>query len=187
MADAVSCYFFSDVNGNGTKLGFHFGEFFSFLANDPYRTLVRYPSASAGNLLDGVDSLASQINNTTNNAYIPRGHTGVLPPVNVSITGDYSRSGGQGVLRGAQMPYPNPADGGLYLAPVWISDPSTAPASGMRGRMRGFWHLLQPIAGIPNNSTFSGTGDLAGRSFQIILSGNSGAYVMETSATLETN
>lgn len=187
FADALTFYLFTDITGSGTKTGFMFGEFYSFLANDTSRTIFRHCSVSSLNAVDALDNLSANVGVATVNSWIPRGHTLVLPPVNVSITGDLSRSNVNG-LKGSLLPYPNPADGGLYMAPVWISDPSTVPVNGLRGRLRGFWQFLQPTAGIVDGQTLSGTGDLAGRTFTILKpSGGAGVYLMETSATLETN
>ena len=99
--------------------------------------------------------------------------------------GDLSKGGGVQVLAGGGVAYPNPTDGGLYLSPVWVHEPA-GPT--IRGRLRGFWQLCHLYSGFTDGETFTGTGDLAGRTFTVMRqSANNGAYCIETSATLETN
>lgn len=187
-ADAVTFILLIDATG-GTYYGIYWGEFYSFVSNDSYRGILRAgtnTTVSSGN--ETLDVLATSVATPTAGAYIDRGHTGVGAAVQASITGDSNKSGGSTTLNGSSLPFPNPADGGAYISPVWISDPTTAPANGLRGRLRGFWQWLHPIAGVSNGDTISGTGDLSGRSFLIVKqSAHSGIYLIETSATLETN
>jgi len=57
------------------------------------------------------------------------------------------------------FPYPNPLDSGLIIAPVFVHHNGFT-----RGYMKGFWN---PIADRPlaHDDTYSGTGNLAGKSF----------------------
>lgn len=55
--------------------------------------------------------------------------------------------------------YPNPADGGLYCAPVFIHH-----NFGVRGYLKGLWAPLQGLI-LNHNDTFTGTGNLTGKSF----------------------
>lgn len=169
----------------GYYVGLICGEFFSLVSNDSYRGILRAGSNSSSG--DTTDLLSASIETATTGAYIDRGHTGVGSSVNAAITGDAAKSNSGTALLGV-MPYPNPADGGAYLSPVWISDPTTSPIYGVRGRMRGFWHWLHPIASVNDGDTFSGTGDLSGKTFVILKpTTHAGVFVIETSATLETN
>jgi|SRR5882672_7515847 len=84
--------------------------------------------------------------------------------------------------------YPNPIDAGLYLAAVWLHEPSAVGI--LRGRLRGFWHFLHPVgSGVNDGDTWSGSGPLAGKSFIAIkpTADGLGMFVMETSDTWETN
>ena len=84
--------------------------------------------------------------------------------------------------------YPNPMDGGVYLSQIWVHEPYTNPI--IRGRLRGFWHFLHPVAcQITDGDTWSGTGALAGKTFMAIkpTAAGTGMFVMETSNTWETN
>ena len=54
--------------------------------------------------------------------------------------------------------------------------------------MRGFYHLCHAIAGFSDGQTFSGSGDYAGKTFQVVKqSANNGLYCIEISNTVETN
>jgi hypothetical protein len=58
----------------------------------------------------------------------------------------------------AQFTYPNIADGGLYVAPVWVHH------NGMvRGYLKGLWCPLQHLP-LTHGDTYSGTGNLSGKS-----------------------
>lgn len=192
-ADAVGFMLFILDNSTATWMAHTFGEFYSFVSSDSFRTVMRAGNSaavipSAANQ-DG-DALNTNINSaaTTPYTWLTRGHTGVGAAINASVSGDAAKSGASTSLKGSVLPYPNPADGGAYISPCWLSDPTTTPANGLRGRLRGFWHWLHPVASVNDLDTISGTGDLAGRSFRFIKpTPNSGVYLIETSATLETN
>jgi hypothetical protein len=189
-ADAVTFMMFVLASGSPAYYGFVFGEFFSLVSNDSYRSFLRAASSNTlANTSETMDVMSTVISSATSAGFgvLDRGHTGVGAAVNASFTGDTAKSGSSTTLFGA-IPFPNPSDGGAYLSPVWISDPTTSPANGIRGRMRGFWQWLHPIASVSDGDTLSGTGDLAGKTFLILKpSPHSGVVVLETSATLETN
>jgi len=55
--------------------------------------------------------------------------------------------------------FPNPPDNGIYMAPVWIHHNNC-----VRGYLKGLWCPLQHLP-LAHNDTFSGTGNLTGKSF----------------------
>jgi hypothetical protein len=82
------------------------------------------------------------------------------------------------------FPYPNGPDGGLYMCPVWIHHNGV-----IRGYLKGCWSPLQHLP-LNHNDTFSGTGNLSGKSFvvQSVLGANNGnnaqaMVFIETSST----
>lgn len=190
FADARSCIFLAEGYGTGTGwAGVYFGEIFSVQASDSFRSLIKCHN-SIGGSNDFLGNLSTAISAATGTAFMPRGYSGVGTSVNVAATGDNAKSGAATVLKGV-VPFPNPEEGGLYLSPIWISDPTTASANNIRGRMRGFWHCLHANTSINHLQTFTGIGDLAGRTFIAIKpqgdAANSGCFMIEVSATLETN
>jgi hypothetical protein len=68
---------------------------------------------------------------------------------------------GQSGAFGSSMPYPNPPDSGLYLAPVWIHH-----GGFVRGYLKGIWTPVQ-YTPLSHNDTFSGSGTLSGKSFLV--------------------
>ena len=172
----------------GMYYGWGFGDFYSLVASDGYRTMIRGWGAANNTTqtYSGMDLISANVTLTTIANYMARGHTGLAGSVNFGVHGDSAKST-SGTLFGS-VPFTNPSNGGLYIAPVWIHDPTTAPANGLRGRLRGFWQFLHAIASITDGDTFTGTGDLAGKTFVVLKqSRNAGVYIIETSNTLETN
>ncbi|MBU6231534.1 hypothetical protein KGP36_02600 [Patescibacteria group bacterium] len=190
FADSRTLIFFCQGNGSisNSWCGCYFGEIYSVQTNDSFRSLVKAYTRTGG--VENLGAISASIATPTPSASMPAGYTGVGSQVNVSATGDNAKSGGATVLKGI-VPFPNPEEGGLYLSPVWIADPTTSPTNNIRGRMRGFWHTLHPNTSINHLQTFTGIGDLAGRSFIAIKpTGDvsaSGTFMIEISATLETN
>jgi len=190
IADARTVYLFV-LTGDVANTYFtaNFGEFYSFVANDAYNgyVMARFTENSAAGNVERLDLLdVALAGGNTVVTYCPRGHTGLGSCVILSKHGDGAKGNSTSLI--GEIPFTNPADGGLYMSPVWFADPTTAPVNGIRGRQRGFWHFLHVAASVSDGDTVSGTGGLAGKTFLFIKSGgNSGVYTIETSATLDTN
>lgn len=186
-ADARSCMGFVFTGDNAAvQMAFMFGEVYSALVGDAWNSMVigRQTENSSTITNDRLD-LFSAFNASITAHFIARSYTG-LPIANGSLAvgkhGDVAK-GSASVLIGTTT-YPNPVDGGLYLSPVWIHEVSSI----VRGRMRGLWQPLHAIASFTDGDTFSGTGDLSGKTFEVVKQGgNGGVYMIETSNTLETN
>ena len=79
------------------------------------------------------------------------------------------------------LAYPDPVSGSMLLAPIRVCD-----SNQLRGYLPGLW---QPIHNLPGNpgDTFSGTGDLAGKTFLLLDTSAGGPtrcrVVLETSDT----
>jgi hypothetical protein len=105
--------------------------------------------------------------------------------ITIGKHGDYNKSVGSTTLLGI-IQFPNGPDNGLYLSPVWIHE--VAPNYITRGKVRGFWHQVHPVAPFSDQMEFSGSGNLAGRTFLMLKStSNAGIFTIETSNTVETN
>ena len=194
-ADARTFYLFILTGDTANNyFGCYFGDFYSLVIGDPYRSalIAGVTENSQGSKL--CDFVSATPFAAIQGHYFARGHTGLGGSVNFSKHGDLVKLGttsNPGLF--GVVPFTNPSDGGLYLSPVWITDPITTPVNGLRGRLRGFWHFLHPVASVVDGDTFNGVGELAGKSFLIIKAafGAAGAgssvYVIETSNTLETN
>jgi len=189
-ADARTVYMFiqsGDVAG--TYLGWMFGEFYSLVLGDQWNSMLmaRNGDGNASETYEQTHRIITTLGAMTGH-FVARSYLG-LPGVNGSTNvgkhGDLAKAAGTYVLGSGGLAYPNAADAGLYLSPVWVHEPSPLA---IRGRLRGFWQVCHGLGGFNDGDTFGGVGDLAGKSFIIVKpSAGSGLYCIETSATLETN
>lgn len=148
------------------------------------------------------------INGTQDTSYptrTSRNHSGAIGYINVLLSCpatflQYSNNG-MGVFSfGAKATshctdiYPDPVHGGLNLGKLYVTHAITAPNTGSavtRGELRGLWNPLQrrtQVSTWANNDTFAGTGELAGKTFEMFdLHGSNtnynGWFVVETSDT----
>jgi hypothetical protein len=77
----------------------------------------------------------------------------------------------------------NAADNSLDLAPFTLYE-----SGHRRGRLRGLYHVCTYWSNVFTGMTFNGSGDYAGKTFQIISEVmNETAVAVETSNTVETN
>jgi hypothetical protein len=82
------------------------------------------------------------------------------------------------------LPCPNPTDNAIYIGPIWIVENSAY----LRGRLRGMYCACHAVSNFADGQCFQGSNQYAGKSFKVVKpSETSGMFVMETSATVETN
>lgn len=186
LADDKRFYFFpitGDV-ANSCSMAF-FGQFKSYKPDDDYRFMIMarivenvatYTTAQEqGNYRQaGVASVG--------NLYAPRSYTGVGGSAAIGQITDSAKAViSTGTPAGSTgLTYPNPADGGLYLARTWLNEVNV-----MRGEQPGIW---QPMHNRPLNhgDTFSGVEGLAGRNFLCLWMAPGGCLFLETSDTWDT-
>lgn len=202
LADDRTVYVFvATADGAaGRYFGFMFGDMFSLVTNDSYRTiLIARTTENSGVATVGTENLhllnvgiVGQTGVITPAApaaghYMARAYTGVGVSVQVAKHGDSHKAQSPIIGAGGLIVLPNPPDGGFYISPVWVCAENAAAV--LRGRMRGMWQFLHPVATITDGDVFSGAGALAGKSFVVIkfTAEGTGLYVMETSDTWETN
>lgn len=194
VADDKTVYVFIDSNDFPGYTAFMFGDFYSFQTGDAYRCAIigRAGSATGSNVLNAA-ATEDRLSNLTGLAaaatghYTPRiWHGGDAGAVTIGKHGDAAHS--TATLVGL-LDYPNPKDGSTYLAQVKLHDPVGSLATS-RGRLRGFWHFLHPVASPVNDGdTPAGGGVLAGKTFLLIKPNaqGDGLFVIETSNTWETS
>lgn len=202
VADHRTFYMFvltTDISN--TYFGWGFGEVYSIVSgSDSWNTMIVARStenSAVGTVenLDIINTSSSGINTDMLGHYIARRAAGTGGSMPSAKIGDASLTGSSGTRVGmiGNMPYTNPADGGLYISPVRWVDTNGGSGNGIRGRIRGFWHFMHALGNVADGDTFSGAGDLAGKTFLVIKGGpGNGAalasvYIIETSDTLETN
>jgi hypothetical protein len=188
FADSTTLYFHA-LTGDaaGTYFSFMFGDIYSLKSTaDLYRCAIigRYAENSAtGAGAEGLDNF-SLVGSANNGNFMARTYGGGGASITIGKHGDYALTSGSGFLAGTAQT-PNGPDNSYYIAPMWVTEPS---ASTIRGRLRGMYEMCHPIASFSDGQTISGSGDYAGKTFQVVKqSAASGMYLMEISNTLETN
>ncbi len=186
VADDRTFYLFVQTgDGAGVYLAFAFGDLFSYLNGDGYRTIIiGRPTATENTALTTNErlDLLGAVAAVQEGHWFARGYTQLGGSVNCSKSGDGAWGTGGGLLSG-QMAYPNPTDGGLYISRVYVADHVTTPVNSRRGYLRGFYHWVHAITGVIDGDIFTGVpgSEYDGRTFLIIKqSGNAGIYVIET-------
>lgn len=189
LADAFTFYLFVLTGDSATNYyAFSFGDIFSMAgAVDKYRCFIagRSSENSGSANADNLPTLSTLASASIVN-FMTRSYTGNGASITVSKHGDVVKGG---VSLAGALPSPNLSDNSIYISPIWVSE---SVNSVIRGRLRGFYQILHPILNFSDGQTFSGSGDYAGKTFKIVKTSTDGAgavglYVMETSATVETN
>lgn len=188
-ADAATLYLFIQADGfggSGNWEAFFFGLFDSLAAGDAYANLcIGRNRTGSTNTYDCADLLSGLIslNGTDAGAGVAdRSYTGVASPVGLRRVGDAALIGGAQQAMGIGLvPFPNNPDGKIYVSPVRAFETTQV----YRGTYRGLWSSCHPVASFNDGDTWSGTGSLGGKTFQVVKpSSNGGLFIVETSATL---
>jgi hypothetical protein len=94
----------------------------------------------------------------------------------------------QGLTTG-QMQYPNGADGGIYLSPMHLMEPTSGSTPmPYRGTVPGLWFLghRRDHMGAAQGDTITGTGTYSGRTWEIMAFNSTTGLAVETSNTWDT-
>jgi len=194
FADSASLYLYTrtlDVSFASRYSAFFFGDIYSLRSGsiDSSRCMiigrnVSSSSVATSDYLDQVLTAGNTLVTPLLGHYAAHGFSGSGTSMAMSKHGNSFLANNSSVLLGS-LPYPNGADNSVYLSPLWIVE---SPTGTIRGRMRGLWHILHASASVYDYQTFSGSGDTAGKIFQIVAgSVNTANFTMEISDTLETN
>lgn len=207
-------YFFAetgDVASPTAALAFCFGDIFSHKSGDAYRGIIigrnGTNSASTGfESFSALDSVSAFGSGTISGHFMPRGYLGtgtsvaVGKGIDMSMAGTATGNAGSGTVGtgtlsagaiigayNSGLPYPSPVDGGLYLSPIMIGH-----GNARRGYLPGAWAPMQDRP-LSHNDTYSGTGNLSGKTFLVqwiygsgpsgALPANIGQIHIETSST----
>lgn len=172
----------------GVYLGGYFGDIYSVLAGDAYRTVligrITENSASTAVAVETYQAISlSSIVATQAGHYIARQYTGLGGSLAFGKSGDGAKGNALGTLTGG-IALPNGPDQSAYLAQVWINDGS----GNVRGYLRGVYQLCHQVSGVNDQDIITGAGAFSGRTFRILKSGpSSGLYTIETSNTWDTS
>ena len=174
--DLYKCY----ICGRGTS------NQSSMISQHEWGDMIQYPTlvSGLGTVSIANQSMARTVGGGGNAVNVVRiGDVGKANP-NAASNPNGNSIGGMAWLYG-NIPAPNPQDNTLYISPVFICETTNG---GLRGRMRGFWHLCHPIANFADGQIISGANENAGKTFQILKQGGGGGmFCMEISATVDTN
>jgi hypothetical protein len=174
------------------------GEFFSFVPNDNFNFCIIARSGKNSVLYNSTVErmvICSQGTSTNSAAghYLARDAAGIFKQINFAKIAPFAGNSGS---MGGHYNFPNPADGGCVLAPLYIRENSPADTYTLRGRLRGIYasgHTTAAMVGtfgLQPGETFSGTGDWAGKTFLCPLNcgeAAAGYFVLEVSNTVPTN
>jgi hypothetical protein len=137
-----------------------FGDVYSLKSGDAYRTAITVRtvvnSTAATGLLSVAGSLSSQASVASTGLYIARIAAGTGTSHNPALLA-------AGTAWETFTSFTASLDGNVQLSRLTLAD--TTPI--LRGYLRGLWEVLAPV-GLTDGDTWSGTGDLAGRSFVVV-------------------
>jgi hypothetical protein len=161
--------------------GMIFGDFVSYKASDAYNTvLLGNATSSASSTSIAMASTNATVSTAGGSCYIPRAYTQLGSSLASNIVGDYTKSAGASYYGNGGAAYPDPITGGLLLSPMWVSEPS---AAAVRGILPGFWAPLHSTSPFATGDTYTGSNDLAGKTFEVIPCGSNAVFHFETSDT----
>lgn len=178
------------VNGytstNGAYCSIYtFGDIKSYKSSDQFGTLL-VGTTSSTMFNNTYASACTGLNASTSGHYLVRSYTAVGGSVAAGKHGDSAKialGSNFGGSAASCIAYPNPVDGGLYLSPLWVHEPTP---QAVRGEIPGFWGSLH-YAPLSLLDTFTGaSGTLAGKKFIAVRDGYStyqGSMFLEISNT----
>lgn len=172
IADATTVYIFSQT-GDVASVYYSamFGEFYSYVSGDNYKTIICGRAENDATRGGGVVNAFSTKTTTTQiptaviGNYAARNYAGLNVGGQCAKSPFYPYVPIYAFMGGEIEPYPNPSDGAIIMAPVGVY---TQTPFGLHGEMRGMFYLPHPNTMASNFDTFSGSGALAGRTFIII-------------------
>lgn len=184
------CFYFIGASGataNSYPQMFFFGDFPSNVPGDAYNTM--YLGQAAGAAYTATQNLVvvgSSLYVGTAGHVMCRRFDQLGTAFNACCSTDCAKSGGAGVMGGGGMNYPHQADGGLYLAPVYIGELIGSVTPVFRGILPGIWNPCHAANTAFNlHDTVVGAGAMAGKTFEFFNSGNGVAngFFLEMSNT----
>ena len=155
-----------------------FGDIIPIKPGDSTHTYIFGSTSASANTSSNSNVNLTTLGTATPGLYVARPYTnlgGSAPAGLGSNTNLAGSSFGNGRLR-----YPNPTDGGLWLAQVLVHETAV---NTVRGILPGWWAPCHADDALVQGDTFSGSGDLAGRQFLWRVVSSSNAIVFETSDT----
>lgn len=192
IGDALTFIFVSSASGtNPPNLGsstwgmfFYFGEMFSALSGDLYRSFCMWPTATATQTTDvgrfsvpADDAGTGAVNQNMPRTYLATG-TSIWATVIPNVW--FPQFGGT-------RTFPNQVDGGFYLNAYDLAERGTSATGavatntfGIRGRPRGLYQNIYNVTSLNDQDTFTGVGDFAGKTFMVLKFSATTGVIVET-------
>lgn len=159
-----------------------FGDIASVKVGDVYNTMLMAATSNAAknnaspNVSYDHGGIWSAINQGSFGHFMARSYSQTGTSINVGKRADTGRFSHTNLSRVTtygfdwlwnlcDSPLPNVPDGGLYLAPLAVHEPSVGYE---RGVMPGVWALAHSATGWATYDTFTGSGAMAGKTFQLV-------------------
>jgi hypothetical protein len=197
IADNKTFYFFArttDIANN--YLSFMFGDIKTLSSPDSNNCVI-VARTTENNATSTPEQMSAtcNLNTTLSGHYIAGDYLNTIGSILWGKHGDLNCALGNADFRGSlknSINGYNGADTGIHLAPIWVIENSNSSQT-HRGRLRGLWHFLNDgtSASFNDGDTFSGSGALAGKTFELIkyngaITANSQVvWAIETSNTWE--
>lgn len=143
---------------------YYYGDIRTAIPNDAYAVFIfganSATTTSYSNLINGTQ-LTGFAMQATNGHYLARAASGVGSPIPAGKRGANFANNAEFGMSG--WSYPNPADGSITMSQVMV----LSNADGVRGYVPGLWTIEHNVSAVfaERGDTFSGSGDLAGRTF----------------------
>lgn len=163
--------------------GLFFGDIKTAKSGDAFHCFI-----NAGLATGSTSSAFGSINNgpsglsTASGHFLARSYTQVGGAVYASKHTDAVKTANTSTLGTGGVAYPDPITGGILVAPIYVAE-----LGNVRGVLPGVWAPLHNLPASPGD-TFSGSGDLAGKTFMLLdVGGQStrGRIALEISDTWE--
>lgn len=192
FADDRTFYLFTlPADTAGIYSAFGFGDIYSHKSTaDAYSCMIL--SRALENASTNQSSLGATVAGPTTSlagAFMARTYSGAGGSILIGVQGDIGKGSTTALVGTVQ--YPNGPDNALYMSPLWVYE---VAAGAIRGRLRGLYHICHTAASFADSQTFSGAGDYAGKTFQVVkpiravsATGTDAMLAVETSDTLDTN
>lgn len=188
FADSYDFKLFIQTGDSGAVyFPFFYGDIFSLKgATDAYRVLLMARSVENNTTQESGDYLGSITASQTGH-FMARTYGGGGTSILVGKMGDTAKvtTPGTPIIMVGNIQTPNGPDNAYYLCPVSVNE---TVAACVRGRIRGLYHILHPLASFADGQQLVGANDYAGKTIQVVKpSLIGGMWGVEISATLETN
>lgn len=205
FGDTSTFYLFVQANDTyGVYYVMWFGDIYSLKTNDSYKCMIHGRCADQANTstyrFDASDLLMLVTDTSYPMFFMARSISGQPGSQFVNKIGDRGKTvylslstptgDSATVSEMAGICPASDAGNSVTISPIWVTEPGSAA---IRGRMRGLYHVVHPVASFTDGQVFVGGNEYIGRTFQVVKTGpfingtNVTLWVVETSNTVETN